>query len=133
MLLKQLLQQYVTNTQIDQVLTQHLSKQNEYLDAFPLESSLSSSYRLALINQGVTLQLACGVRPVYLDYQIDDEFIFFINGHKFSTSTTTRLETSRILDNHQTFIKFNSEMSHDWIELIRELINLGYLEIVEED
>jgi hypothetical protein len=81
----------------------------------------------------VTLQLACGVRPVYLDYQVDDEFIFFINGHKFSTSATARLETSRILDNHQTFIKFNAEMTHDWIELIRELINLGYLEIVEED
>lgn len=133
MLLKQLLQQYVTNTQIDQVLTQHLSKQNEYLDAFPLETPLPSSYILALINQGVTLQLACGVRPVYLDYQVDDEFIFFINGHKFSTSATARLETSRILDNHQTFIKFNAEMTHDWIELIRELINLGYLEIVEED
>lgn len=129
--LKSLLHGYIDEPRIEQILIQHLSKQNECLDDFPLEHEFTHSDFMTMIQEGVTIQHACGVRPVYLDHQIDDEFTFFINGHQFSTHTSHRLATTQILDNHQTQLLFHCDMSHDWIELIRELINRGYLDILE--
>lgn len=129
-LIKQLLQQYVTSPQIDQILTEHLSKQHASLDMFALENEISTSQMLALINQGITIRRAIGVRPVYLDYQVNDEFIFFINGHQFSVSATQRFLMSQVLDNPESYIDRVMEIDHEWIETIREMLNLGYYEIV---
>lgn len=134
LLLKQLLQQYVTSPQIDQVLTQYLSKQNDALDNYELNTPVSSAELFELVSQGLTIEHACGVRPVYLDEQNadDDGFVFFINGQRFATSVNERPITSRLLDNVQSVIQFDEAPSASWIDMLCELINLGYLQIAEE-
>lgn len=140
LLLKQLLQQYVTSPQIDQVLTQYLSKQNDALDNYELDTPVSSAELLELVSQGVTMEHACGVRPVYLDEQnadddgqhADDMFVFFINGQRFATSVDERPITSRLLDNFQSVIQCDEAPSASWIDMLCELINRGYIEIVDE-
>ena len=131
-LLKRLLQEYVTSPQIDQVLTEYLSKQNDALDNYELDTPILRAELLELMNQGITLQHACGIRPVYLDHQTDNNFIFFINGQRFETTTDQRLQTSHILNHSQTFVQYSTDMSDAWIDMLCELISRGYIEIVGE-
>jgi len=140
MLLKQLLQQYVTSPQIDQVLTEYLSKQNESLDNYELDTPILSDEILELMTRGITIQHACGVRPVYLDCQTEQHsnteneapFIFFINGQQFASTADEKALTSRILNHSPTFIQYSTEMSDAWIDMLCELINRGYIEMVGE-
>ena len=144
MLLKELLQQYVTSPQIDQVLTEYLSKQNETLDNYELDTPILRDEILELMTRGITIQHACGVRPVYLDRQTDHHtnnqtghhseapFIFFINGQQFASTADEKALTSRILNHSQTLLQYSTEMSDAWIDMLCELINRGYIEIVGE-
>jgi 50S ribosomal protein L16 3-hydroxylase len=131
MLLKQMLQQYVTSPQIDQILTEHMSKQHANLDELTLETPISTGQMLALINQGVTVRRTTGVRPVYLDNQVSEEFIFYINGHRFSVAATQRYLMTQVLDQSLSVINRDLDIDHEWIETLREILNLGYYEIVD--
>lgn len=132
-LLKQLLREYMASPDVDQVLTQYLSKQNDTLDNYELADVISHSDMLEFVHQGITIQRACGIRPVYLDPQLGDTFVFFINGNEYSVSAQERSATCRLLDNRETFVQYHDAidaMSHAWIEMLAELINRGYLEII---
>ncbi len=130
--LKQLLTDYVANPKVDEVLTQYLSKQTDSLDNYAMEDPLCIEELTALLHQGITLRHACGVRPVYLAEQHSDSFMFCINGEMFTVSGDERLLTEPLLNQTQSNLTYSPAMSGVWIEVLRDLINRGYIDIVSE-
>ena len=106
------------------------------LDNYEQDTPILRDEILELMTRGITIQHACGVRPVYLDRQTDHKseapFIFFINGQQFTSTAAEKALTSRILNHSQTLLQYSTEMSDAWIDMLCELINRGYIEIVGE-
>lgn len=130
--LKQLIHQFIDLDEMDYLLTEMLSKTYHPIhDDYALDSPYSRPEMLQLINTGFTLTPNLGVRPLYSEHQINEFFVFFINGHRFEADAVDRFFFETLLNATQLNVGHKDQLQFSSVNIITKLVNEGFYSILD--
>lgn len=129
--LRQLLHELLFSENANDTLTQFLSERMQAFDEYIVTEgqAVDTNELMMMINQGVTLRRAPGLKPVYQELQLHEDFVFYIFGQKFSVLFDDRRTFAALLNNQRMQISYSDNLSYGSIIVLAELISQGYWHI----
>jgi 50S ribosomal protein L16 3-hydroxylase len=126
---KQHLIQLINSEQAENALLQLLSRQS-----LPVDEDLKADYTMEevfeALSQGVSLCRMTGVKPIYAEHQVADNFLFFIDGNLYAVNKSLRNDVEILLNSKEVTmgIELAEELidKPEFVTVIAELLNVGY-------